>query len=956
MLTPYSLDDVIRAEVKRLYPDGALGRPLPPSPEEEAAVHDIMARTRSAAAAVRDMVRTGETDQELASVAPSQELAKGLFHQKLTALCLSGGGIRSASFCLGVLQALAQRRLLARFDYLSTVSGGGYIGAWLTAWASRDGWNMSRVEERLGGRKEPEQVGNLRDFTNYLTPRAGLMSADTWVGVATLARNLVLNWTLFLPLFLLTVAIPKFVAALYEELARQPSLPADAPGHEHFVRLLLIVSGVLYGLAELFISVELLKTQSYKVDEAAAAEARNAGLINESALSTNGKPSSRKSYGAGNVLVALTVVCLVAASACVATSVLTEMKLTLTPLHALIFGICGAAVWLAAFLVACVATLRLRRRPAARAAPGAAILDEAKQDFAKLTAARTIGGAAFGVALLVGFVLLGGWVADTKDDRYAIVCGVLIFIVAHLVGGTAFSALSSRISRMDDALEWSARAAGWLIAAGVAWAFYATLVLLDPRDAFGYAQDWGNQLLLGLGGLSGLAAALFGYSRKSYLDKDAKTGRKNGFDWSAVALLSAIVFFVVLVLECSYFFDKVVFGAPFAEIIAARCLEPLHLDAFLLAFIILGFWTLLASWFVNVNKFSLHGFYRNRLIRAYLGASNLARVPNAFTGFDPDDNIDMAKLHAGKPLLMINMTLNLARGDKLAWQERKASSFSVSPIAAGNPALGYRPAEEYGQAISLGTTMAISGAAVSPNMGYHSSPVLTFVMTLFNARLGWWLGNPRREAWKLIGPRQAFWAFLMELFGYTTDANRFIYLSDGGHFENLGIYEMLLRRCRTIVAIDAGCDADLKFDDLGNLVRKARIDFGVEINFKEPVPPIDGCSPMRLGLVNRPHAMREAPYCIVGEISYPGIEETGALIYIKAAIHGDEPEDVWSYAAAHEEFPHESTGDQFFSESQFESYRRLGLYIGAHVFGGNGEPKSHAVDIETRAKESARGG
>ncbi len=216
MLNPYSLDDVIRAEVKRLYPDKPLGRPLPPSPEEEAAVHDIMARTRSAATAVCDIARTGETEQEPASVAPSPELAKSLFHHKLTALCLSGGGIRSASFCLGVLQALAQRRLIAQFDYLSTVSGGGYIGAWLSAWASRDGWNMSSVEERLAARKEPEQVENLRDFTNYLAPRAGLMSADTWVGFATLLRNLVLNWTLFLPLFLLTVAIPKFVAALYE--------------------------------------------------------------------------------------------------------------------------------------------------------------------------------------------------------------------------------------------------------------------------------------------------------------------------------------------------------------------------------------------------------------------------------------------------------------------------------------------------------------------------------------------------------------------------------------------------------------------------------------------------------------------------------------------------------------------------------------------------------------------
>ena len=102
-------------------------------------------------------------------------------------LCLSGGGIRSASFCLGILQALAKRGLLSQFDYLSTVSGGGYIGSWLSAWRVHWGQNIHDIETSLAGENEPDQVKRLRDFTSYLTP------LDTC--------NLVLNWILFCPSF-----------------------------------------------------------------------------------------------------------------------------------------------------------------------------------------------------------------------------------------------------------------------------------------------------------------------------------------------------------------------------------------------------------------------------------------------------------------------------------------------------------------------------------------------------------------------------------------------------------------------------------------------------------------------------------------------------------------------------------------------------------------------------------
>ena len=98
-----------------------------------------------------------------------------------------------------------------------------------------------------------------------------------------------------------------------------------------------------------------------------------------------------------------------------------------------------------------------------------------------------------------------------------------------------------------------------------------------------------------------------------------------------------------------------------------------------------------------------------------------------------------------KLLHVVCMALNLVGGDKLAWQHRKAETFTASPLHSGSFYVGYRRSRDYGgrQGISLGTAVAVSGAAASSNMGYFSpSPVVTFVLTLFNARLGWWLGNP----------------------------------------------------------------------------------------------------------------------------------------------------------------------------------------------------------------------
>jgi hypothetical protein len=117
-------------------------------------------------------------------------------------------------------------------------------------------------------------------------------------------------------------------------------------------------------------------------------------------------------------------------------------------------------------------------------------------------------------------------------------------------------------------------------------------------------------------------------------------------------------------------------------------------------------------------------------------------------------------------------------------------------------------------------------------MGYHSSSAVTFLLALFNIRLGWWLGNPGRagaDTYRKASPNVSVGPLLSEAFGLTDSCHPYVYLSDGGHFENLGLYEMVLRRCHCILVVDAGCDPQLNFEDLGNAIRKIRIDLGIDI-------------------------------------------------------------------------------------------------------------------------------
>jgi len=827
-----------------------------------------------------------------------------------SALCLSGGGIRSAYFALGVMQALARHGLLFSFDYLSTVSGGGYLGSWLSAWrhhAQDDQAVLKALTARsVDPPDEPAELQGLRASTNFLTPKAGAMSPDTWTAVALFVRNLILNWTVFLPLFLAVVLAPIGAA---EFVGWAPLWPDIWP--QLFVSL--AAAFLVWGL-----------THSLANRSGADGHGINQGQYLRWILFPL--------YLAAMLLSAVALHPLVTAAA---PSLGTWLRYG-AGAGALVYGVS----WWIAFV--------WRRHEFGRFALFGTEEDPvpALQLFLYWVAT----GAASGAVIALGYDFWLNtrgsepyevWVstAGVKDLLVAVGVGWVMF--ALLLGDTLYVGLASYAKDGDTEREWRARSSGWLVAVTLVWMVLSAIVLFGP-GALDTAWKWGFTAAGGT--VSGLVSVLMGSSAKSAVT----TARQLVQKWPVTLTISiaTLVFLPLLAIllaggarlaldtiEPALSSDNIFVLYPGLRLLvtAVACLA-----CFMAA--------LIMSWYINVNRFSLHAVYRNRLIRGFLGAAReTTRRPDRFTGFDLDDNMPMAALWPPRSdrvrrrlFPVINMALNVVATSNLAWQERKAEAFAVTPLAAGNPRVNFRSTALYGDrqdGITLGTAMAISGAAVSPNEGYHSSPLVSILMMLANVRLGWWLGNPgddrtaRRE-----GPRFSFIPIIGEMFGLTTDQGKYIYLSDGGHFENLGVYEMVRRRCRYIVVSDAGCDANCQLEDLGNAVRKIWIDLGVAIRFRG------------INVAARKPEAVEGVYCAIADICYPEPEaKPGLLVYIKPSYHGTEPADVRSYAALNPAFPHESTAEQWFTESQMESYRVLGGYIVDLISSGGRVPESGPI-------------
>jgi hypothetical protein len=322
--------------------------------------------------------------------------------------------------------------------------------------------------------------------------------------------------------------------------------------------------------------------------------------------------------------------------------------------------------------------------------------------------------------------------------------------------------------------------------------------------------------------------------------------------------------------------------------------------------------------FLDVNITSPHGFYRDRLSKAFL-----FRIGEN-DRIEQNDTLKLTGLNSDgttAPYHLINVALNLQASKAPDLRGRMCDFFIFSRRFTGSDRTSYastKEMEKYDRHLNLGTAMAISGAAAAPNMGATTKRSLVSIMTLLNLRLGYWLPNPREverssrfKQLRLGGAQPTL--IWKEALGLLDEEGSYVNVSDGGHIENLAIYPLLKRCCKFIVAVDGGEDAGMTFGSLVTLMRYARIDMGVEIDVD-----LDGLRKDADGLSKEHWAL--------GTIRYSG-GETGHLLYIKLSVNDDEPEYVRAYRAENEDYPHESTADQFFTEDQFEAYRALGEHV-----------------------------
>lgn len=334
--------------------------------------------------------------------------------------------------------------------------------------------------------------------------------------------------------------------------------------------------------------------------------------------------------------------------------------------------------------------------------------------------------------------------------------------------------------------------------------------------------------------------------------------------------------------------------------------------------------------FLNVNLISPQRYYRNRLAETYLlkpaaAPADVAVVQN-FQLLSQLGRTEKAPYH------LINAALNLpfARNDEL--RGRDSDFFLFSKHYCGSPITGYHLTEEWEQLdgfLDLGTAVAISGAAASSHMGATTPRGASFFLALLNVRLGYWLRRPDKvnlpfgflKALDAPGPGYLF----REMFGCVGDGTRYLNVSDGGHIENLAVYELLRRRCKFIIAIDGECDPALELPSLMRLQQYAWIDFGTSIELDVT----------RLKLTDQGWSQAHIAF---GTINYPG-GARGYLLYVKLSVTGNERDSLLDYRARNAPFPHESTIDQLYSEAQFEAYRALGEHVTEDMFCKEFQPR-----------------
>ncbi|QDT98427.1 patatin-like phospholipase family protein [Gimesia aquarii] len=823
-------------------------------------------------------------------------------------LALSGGGIRSATFALGVLQKLAKQNSLRFIDYMTTVSGGGYIGACLSSL-------MAFPDPDLPPEKDDVSI-NQKAFENFnLADNFPLLRTDQMHHLRKHGSFLILREGLFRKDVLR--AIGMFFAGLFSTLL-----------------LLALPLFTAVGLAISYIS-----------------------LVGDLDLSTE----SLQKIGWTSW----------------------DTALEWNSHHTKVFWIGLLTGIITVFIIPIIHSYWKKT---------GGNLGETEEEITERTCLTYVFCAIFTIG--------GGIFASYEYHDYQPMINN-VFTFSSLMTSMIFSLGAFIGSMLYYSLIICKRNSKWtsinrsLVGASIAIIFNATIVFLllavitfciwavlgEHLGAFGLdfykkQESPPGMFFLVLSGLTFIVTRLF-----------ALRGKIPESNSGPIAVIASKIPLLILRIAVPLFLFCT-FMVTIEWTIKYGGIEEwkeglLFAGGSFLALIVAGY-------LIDVNRLSIHYFYRDRLAETYLqterhetGELKLIRNDCALKVSD----LNCHGKNKGNPLPyhIILCSLNLAGSRDLARRTRKSDHFIFSRAYCGSGSTGYIPTEKYRNGnTKLATAMTISGAAIGSNMGFQTSFARAFALTMFNIRLGYWIVNPRvydqdtiakeeiiqfpdekkpnkkwvDENWKhklfpfspYLLEKNIWWPWFLrsELVGNTNSQGRLVNLSDGGHSgDNIGLYPLFQRRCKLIIASDAECDPEYNFSSLINAINQIYIDENVEVKIDiTQIRPDEENAPAK-------------KHFVIGKIEYPedpnrleidpddedAKASTGWLIYLKSSLihnyyqsiknqghheHDEldhEPAAVQSYAAQNKKFPHESTADQFFNDDQFEAYRALGFHV-----------------------------
>lgn len=370
-------------------------------------------------------------------------------------------------------------------------------------------------------------------------------------------------------------------------------------------------------------------------------------------------------------------------------------------------------------------------------------------------------------------------------------------------------------------------------------------------------------------------------------------------------------------------------------VVYATMVQPADQDLRLRVAMFAGLIWLLSSGLVSLNAISLQGVYRDALSRAWIVDPTERRGSSM--------NLHELSQVSGRGCPYHLMTGAMSFGAQFGFAPT-GDPFLFSPLYCGSDTTGYVRSARYAfGSLTLPDAMAISGAAVAPLQ--IDDPLGRILLTLANFRMGTWLPNPLKPCWHidLASLPMVPQVFLRLWTSYPQTAGRvhlqwilwqwflpakqtpFLYLSDGGHYENLGIGELLKRRCRLIIASDAGEDSGYKFEDFFKAVHTGNTRIRIEEtnSYRASFGRLKPNATTRLS--EQHFVLMKIEY--LDDIQADGKCSEGYLIYIKPTLTGDEDSGLRGFQSLNTEFPHDPTANQLFEDDKFEAYRRLGYHI-----------------------------